>query len=190
MMKLHLSEVQLCSLSKYSIKLAYSQLVSPSGNKMYWANAIWCKLAQPKHRFISWLAVLERLSTKDRLKLFGVSVDDLCLLCGVEVENHSHLFFGCQYSSRCWEQIAGFLQINTSIRSLPQLIKWIHRRKFTKFRKGVLFTFAWCLVYHGKMEDASALKSFATLSRGAIFAKSDASSRARGGRHHQNYGNG
>ncbi|XP_056685717.1 uncharacterized protein [Spinacia oleracea] len=127
--------------------MAYCKLVSPAVNKVYWVNAIWGRLAQPKHRFISWLAILERLDTKDRLKLFGVSVDDICLLCGLEVENYSHLFFGCQYSSRCWNQIAGFLHISTNIRSLPQLIKWIHRRHLTKFRKGVFFTFV-CLVKH------------------------------------------
>ncbi|XP_056688116.1 uncharacterized protein [Spinacia oleracea] len=100
LMKTYLSENQLRSLPTYSIKKSYCELV-PANARVHWTNAVWGRLAQPKHRFIARLAVLGRLNTKYRLMQFGVSTDKLCLLCGLEVENHSHLFFGCQYNSRC-----------------------------------------------------------------------------------------
>ncbi|XP_056688846.1 uncharacterized protein [Spinacia oleracea] len=148
LMKVHLSEAQLCSIQKYSIKKAYGKLILPAAVKVYWASAVWCRLGQAKHRFITWLAVLERLNTKDRLRQFGLSMDDLCLLCGAATENHNHLFFGCHFSYQCWSHIASFLHISLTKCSLPQLIRWIHRRNISKFRKGVYYTFVWCTVYH------------------------------------------
>ncbi|XP_021860867.2 uncharacterized protein [Spinacia oleracea] len=68
LMKVHLSEAQLCSIQKYSIKKAYCKLILPVAEKVYWASAVWSRLAQAKHIFITWLAILERLNTKDRLR--------------------------------------------------------------------------------------------------------------------------
>lgn len=55
---------------------------------------IWTTFAQPKHRFIVWLAIKDRLLTKIRLQKLKVSVDGIqCDLCGVhDAENTQHLF--------------------------------------------------------------------------------------------------
>ncbi|KAL6525495.1 hypothetical protein OROHE_015802 [Orobanche hederae] len=53
----------------------------------------------PRHSFILWLAIQERLSTMDKPWLR--QVDGVCVLCGMDLETHSHLFFQCPYSSRC-----------------------------------------------------------------------------------------
>ncbi|XP_056698474.1 uncharacterized protein [Spinacia oleracea] len=100
-MKRYLTEVQLSSMPKYAIKEAYCCL-APVVCKVPWTNAVWDKLSIPKHRFISWLAMLERLNTKDILVKMGITADMLCFLCGSAVENHKHLFFECHYSARCW----------------------------------------------------------------------------------------
>lgn len=42
-----------------------------------------------------WIAVLGRLSTKDRLPNWGIINDRSCVLCSGGVETHHHLFFDC-----------------------------------------------------------------------------------------------
>ncbi|XP_056691752.1 uncharacterized protein [Spinacia oleracea] len=104
MMKQHITENQLMAISKYSIKKVYLKLMG-SAPVQYWTNAVWGRLGHPKHRFIIWLALLGRLNTKDRLLKIGVTTDNTCLLCGIAVEDHRHLFSGCPFSVRCWQQI-------------------------------------------------------------------------------------
>ncbi|KAL0292819.1 UNVERIFIED_CONTAM: hypothetical protein Scaly_3152400 [Sesamum calycinum] len=54
----------------------------------------------PRHGFILWLAILEKLSTMD--KPWVPSAENGCVLCGgLFDETHDHLFFKCWYSKRC-----------------------------------------------------------------------------------------
>lgn len=92
--------------------------------------------------------MLGRLNTKDRLMRFGLTADNACHLCGSEVEDHKHLFFGFQFSVRYSQQIAAWLRMTNSLRNLPDLVRWVHRRKLTSFRKSVIYTIVWCTVYH------------------------------------------
>lgn len=55
--------------------------------------------------FICWVVCKDKLRTKDRLKRWGVVDDDMCVLCGENVENKEHLFFNCCYSRRIWESV-------------------------------------------------------------------------------------
>ncbi|GKD20967.1 RNA-directed DNA polymerase, eukaryota, reverse transcriptase zinc-binding domain protein [Tanacetum coccineum] len=58
-----------------------------------------------RHAFITWVAIKERLKTRDRLaRWFNIS-DMSCLLCNMDNESHSHLFFSCNYSKRLWERL-------------------------------------------------------------------------------------
>ncbi|XP_058198487.1 uncharacterized protein LOC131314007 [Rhododendron vialii] len=61
---------------------------------------IWGSHNVPRWSFILWLAALHRLSTKDRLRNWGMALDALCCLCQDEEESHHHLFFDCSYSTR------------------------------------------------------------------------------------------
>lgn len=49
---------------------------------------VWCSLVAPNHRFVFWLVVLQKLSTKDRLAAFIPGVDPICPICGSEEESH------------------------------------------------------------------------------------------------------
>lgn len=134
------------AISKCSIRKAYSNIVTPT-TLQHWSNAVWGRLRQPKHRFITWLAMLGRLNTKDRLLKIGVTTDNICLLCGTEMEGHRYLFCDCPYSSRSWHQIRLWVGIGFT-RNLPELVNWLHKKKVTKFRKGVLYAIIMCTVYH------------------------------------------
>lgn len=54
---------------------------------------------------IAWLAIKERLNTRDRLAKFGLCADPRCVLCGINDESHNHLFFDCEFSSVVWKSV-------------------------------------------------------------------------------------
>ena len=59
----------------------------------------------PKHAFIFWLAIQDRLSTFDRLVKWGWQGKLLCGFCRNKCESRDHIFFECSFSSRMWQQV-------------------------------------------------------------------------------------
>lgn len=55
---------------------------------------------------MTWLALLRRLPTKDRLRRWGMNVPAECVLCSNGLESHHHLFFECEFSSIIWYNFA------------------------------------------------------------------------------------
>lgn len=68
-----------------------------SGAFPSWHNFVWNKFRVPKFSFTTWLAVQERLLTKDRMVRFRMNIDNCCALCGTDNESHAHLFIHCNY---------------------------------------------------------------------------------------------
>ncbi|XP_062079946.1 uncharacterized protein LOC133784674 [Humulus lupulus] len=93
---------------RYNIKLGVNLLVSQE-SRVLWRKFVWDRFITPKHRFIMWLVMWERLHTKDRIVRYNSNIDLVCLLCGVENEDIDHLFFKCTYSKRCLEAIKSWL---------------------------------------------------------------------------------
>ena len=62
-----------------------------------WLSLVWCKFMVPKFAFHMWLVVQERLLTRDRMLNFRMQVNNVCVMCGTEEENHEHLFSNCRY---------------------------------------------------------------------------------------------
>jgi len=62
-------------------------------SEVEWWHLIWFPCAIPKHAFILWLAVQNRLTRSDRLLVWGFNGDPLCGFCHHVIENRDHLFF-------------------------------------------------------------------------------------------------
>lgn len=75
-------------------------LIRETKSEQNWASGIWFSNATPKFAFISWLVMLNRMSTLDRVAQWSQGVDTTCLLCKNDVETRDHLFFACSYSSQ------------------------------------------------------------------------------------------
>lgn len=71
-----------------------------------WARGIWYAQATPKFAFISWLAMLGRLSTMNRVARWNQGVYTTCVLCKNAQESRDHLFFECSFSSQIWEHLS------------------------------------------------------------------------------------
>lgn len=73
--------------------------------KITWHNVVWLAGHIPRYSVITWLAILNRLATADRLVLIGINSSPCCSLCNC-LESHDHLFFNCPYSMQIWEYIS------------------------------------------------------------------------------------
>lgn len=69
-----------------------------------WSKVVWCSGGIRKHSFITWLMVLNRCPTRDRIIGWGLQTNPLCLLCGLKNETRDHLYFMCQYSWTVWSR--------------------------------------------------------------------------------------
>ncbi|KAJ9535832.1 hypothetical protein OSB04_un001013 [Centaurea solstitialis] len=83
-----------------------------------WHKLIWFSQGVPRHAFILWLAINERLRTLDRLMNWKVKEEAVCVLCGIGVESHSHIFVECVYSLEVWNCLEGVSGIYNLISSM------------------------------------------------------------------------
>lgn len=67
--------------------------VGPRAIAVCWYKLIWFAGNIPRHSFISWLLIYERLSTHDRLMGLGIADHALCILCKKEIEPTLIYFF-------------------------------------------------------------------------------------------------
>lgn len=67
-----------------------------------WHKSVWFKGRIPKHAFMMWLIALNRLSTRGRMRNWGLNVPPSCVLCGSAVESHQHIFSDCAYGREVW----------------------------------------------------------------------------------------
>ncbi|KAL0293941.1 UNVERIFIED_CONTAM: hypothetical protein Sradi_6911700 [Sesamum radiatum] len=87
------------SSGKFTVSAAVS-LLQPTTPRVLWYVLIQGTFKIPRHGFILWMAILEKLSTMD--KPWVPRAENGCVLCGgLFDETHDHLFFKCSYSKRC-----------------------------------------------------------------------------------------
>jgi hypothetical protein len=86
------------------------------GIYMSWDNVVWEYWCLPRHNFILWLAMLRRLKTRDTL--WFIETKTFCVFCRHHEENHSHLFFACNWTSLLWRKIKTWLKISRCMATL------------------------------------------------------------------------
>lgn len=93
-------------LSKaYSTRDIYN-LLRVLHQQVPWSKEVWFSNGIPRHKFLSWLFVLNRCPTKDRMVEWGADTDPVCILCNSSLESRDHLFFNCSYSWEVWNSVA------------------------------------------------------------------------------------
>nr|XP_009789230.1 PREDICTED: uncharacterized protein LOC104236881 [Nicotiana sylvestris] len=73
------------------IKQLYLQQIG-SLAKVEWKTIMFKNLARPKALFSMWLIIQERMMTTDRLIIWNINVDPICIFYGNHPETHAHLF--------------------------------------------------------------------------------------------------
>ncbi|GJY52321.1 reverse transcriptase zinc-binding domain-containing protein [Tanacetum coccineum] len=89
---------------EFTVNHAYRDLIAVEEDVKWW-KVVWFSQNIPKHAFIVWLAIQNKLTTQDKSKQWG-SYDVLCCaLCKNNTASHLHLFFECRYSSEVWKNV-------------------------------------------------------------------------------------
>ncbi|KAK9676464.1 hypothetical protein RND81_11G079000 [Saponaria officinalis] len=94
--------------NEYSVQKVY-QWLTRGDTVVPWWQFVWNRFRLPRQRFISWMAMHQRLYTNTRLARFGVVSDGLCCLCADEAETQAHLFFECVFSRKCLQILSSKL---------------------------------------------------------------------------------
>ncbi|XP_021836297.2 uncharacterized protein [Spinacia oleracea] len=105
---------QFVQAGKFRIQKMY-KFLHPVGAQVGWKRLICNSHASPKSTFIMWLAVQNRLATKDKLIRWQLSIDGTCGLCQLESESLEHLFFSCSYSQEIWKQVLLSLGVTRAV---------------------------------------------------------------------------
>lgn len=90
----------------FSSKMTWNQVRIPKP-MVRWHKVMWFAQSIPRHAFITWLAILNKLSTGDRMRRWGTV--QFCPLCGDRNETRDHLFFACPFSYTVWTSLCSTL---------------------------------------------------------------------------------
>ncbi|XP_020258446.1 uncharacterized protein LOC109834839 [Asparagus officinalis] len=97
--------------------------ISPVSTLVPWFGTVWESSNYPRHSFISWLAIQNRLLTQDRLIRRGIININCCRFCSGS-ESRDHLFFECCYSSDVWVKVMNWLQFRWRSCKWDQVLNW------------------------------------------------------------------
>lgn len=98
-------EVNGRAMERFSTGSVYTYLKGEVANQP-WTKIVWNSYGIPRHNFLTWLLMLNRCPTKDRLVGWGLQVDPVSVLCNSGPEARDHLFFECSFSFQDWERMA------------------------------------------------------------------------------------
>lgn len=104
---------------------------------MAWCKLIWLSNARPRCAFISWLAIRDRLSIKERLATRGIGNDTLCVMCSNAVENRDNLLFECSFTQRIWRRIKHWCHQDNIGHDWANIVDWVEKNWSVKSMKAV-----------------------------------------------------
>mgnify|MGYP000921785166 CR=1 FL=1 len=107
---------------KFNLKHTWGHF-NTGHSRVPWCNLVWKAGGPPRHAFVFWLAVQNKLSTHDRIHKFTRG-PLACVLCYRAMEDHSHLFFECNYTSFLWQDMLGRLGCRCSATNWPDVVQW------------------------------------------------------------------
>ncbi|KAL4289532.1 hypothetical protein GQ457_14G001790 [Hibiscus cannabinus] len=97
----------------------------------------------PKHSIVAWMAILNRLPTRDRLSSFGMQVETGCVLCGREQETRDHIFFDCVFSRKVWLGILLACQLRRDCMTWELELGWAVARLKGRSLLTVILQLSW-----------------------------------------------
>ncbi|GJZ36395.1 uncharacterized WD repeat-containing protein-like protein isoform X1, partial [Tanacetum coccineum] len=103
--------------------------VRVSSGKVSWCDLIWHPNCIPKHTFILWLGVKEKLYTQDRMGKWYPNKRFECSLCNKEPDSHEHLFFKCKYAQYIWKKICDMAKLRKLCLAVSVYFIWQERNK-------------------------------------------------------------
>ncbi|KAL0556476.1 hypothetical protein IC582_004990 [Cucumis melo] len=127
----------------FSIASAW-EAVRPRGGRVLWDGLLWGGGNIPKHSFCAWLAIKDRLGTRDRLHRWDSSVLLSCILCQGGMESRDHLFFSCSFGGDVWSRVLRIMASSHRIGHWGVELFWICHQGIGKGVRRKLWRVLWC----------------------------------------------
>ncbi|GKA81178.1 RNA-directed DNA polymerase, eukaryota, reverse transcriptase zinc-binding domain protein [Tanacetum coccineum] len=89
---------------KFSTKQAW-RTMREDWPRVRWHHVVWYSQLIPKHAFILWLAIQDKLLTQDRMEKWQDISDMKCSLCKKCADSHEYLFFKCDFALQVWKEV-------------------------------------------------------------------------------------
>lgn len=117
----------------YSIAPCY-EVMRSKRERVSWAAMVWNSSIMPRHSFVWWLVIHNRMKTRDLLRRRGMQISPNCCFCQ-EQESVSHLFFKFSFSNQIWKGVLLILGIHHTPREWELEWAWIQNRSKGRSRK-------------------------------------------------------
>lgn len=112
-----------------------------------WSKLVWFGQCVPRWSFILWLAIWERLATRDRPYEWGITADVHCVLCTNGTEFHGHLFLHCPMAMHVWIEVL-MVNIYRAAVNIQEEIRWgLKFRRGKALEEGIYLSFLWPQLY-------------------------------------------
>ncbi|GFY93866.1 hypothetical protein Acr_09g0003120 [Actinidia rufa] len=117
---------QWAATGRFNTRACY-EFFRPKGPKITWAKLAWHHSLMPKHSFILWLGLKDKLLTREKLinQIDGCS----CPLCGAPIESLNHLFFHRSEVRQVWTDIKKWLGFTRALTAIRAAAKWITKKR-------------------------------------------------------------
>ncbi|CAN7134773.1 unnamed protein product [Brassica rapa subsp. narinosa] len=109
---------------KFSSQQIFNAIRRTSPQKS-WAPLVWHKASIPRHSNTTWLFILNRNPTFDRLISWNIDIDPACLLCGDGEESRNHLFFECSFSLVVWRSLLHRFHLSSVPSRWADILLWL-----------------------------------------------------------------
>ncbi|GKE07894.1 RNA-directed DNA polymerase, eukaryota, reverse transcriptase zinc-binding domain protein [Tanacetum coccineum] len=113
---------------EYSVSVAW-RCLRDKWPLVEWRYVVWFSQCNPKQAFILWLAIQEKLLTQDKMLIWNSSLDLKCPFCKTCPDDHNHLFFDCQYSTKVWQHMRSKGRFSSNHLNLKRVVEWLATKK-------------------------------------------------------------
>ncbi|KAL9667251.1 hypothetical protein QQ045_001602 [Rhodiola kirilowii] len=107
------------------VKDTYNMLTEHK-ERVEWYNLVWNDYNAPRDSMNAWMAVQNKLMTRDTMGKWGCLGDKACVLCEAMDESRDHIYFDCSFSRVVWLKVMQFLKVEPSFTCWESLIPWFN----------------------------------------------------------------
>ncbi|KAE8716557.1 L-tryptophan--pyruvate aminotransferase 1 [Hibiscus syriacus] len=122
-------------------------------DKVPWHKLIWFPLHIPKFSIITWMTILDRLPTRERLTRMGITTVDSCVLCNEAIESRNHLFADCTLAASLWKEILNLNHLIKPPMSWDNMPAWASNSWKGKSLLTSIMKIAWCTFIYTVWEE-------------------------------------
>lgn len=114
-------------LGEFSVNQVWKD-IRPEGNEVPWTRVVWFSQCIPRHAFILWLVLGQKLKTQDKMRTWDSNPDAICMFCNAQKDTHNHLFFECEYPTQVWRRLRMLANMHTVPGRWTEVVTYLQPR--------------------------------------------------------------